>query len=104
MEQQKQLEEMAQLVCEMARKPDTCKSCPGRKGGCFTRPKMELLFAAGYRKDSELAREIFEEIETILSKNLAMVSSGGPALYYKVNEVDNQLEELKKKYTKEQES
>lgn len=43
MNRQQQIEAMAYLVCEMANKPDSCKDCPGRKGGCFTIPKMEKL-------------------------------------------------------------
>jgi len=47
------IEEMANIVCEMADKPSKCKDCGGRKGGCFTIPKMEKLYAADYRKQSE---------------------------------------------------
>ncbi len=54
--------------------------------------------AADVAPRSEVAREIFEELETILAKNLAMGSSVGPALYYRVNEIDEQIEALKKKY------
>lgn len=45
-----QIEEMAHLVCEMALKPNSCRECDGRKGGCFTIPKMKILYNAGYRK------------------------------------------------------
>ena len=49
----KQIEEMAHLVCEMAYKPNSCQECAGRKGGCFTLPKMKILHDHGYRKQSE---------------------------------------------------
>lgn len=48
-----QIEEMAHIVCEMALKPDSCRECKGRKSGCFTIPKMKLLYDEGYRKQKE---------------------------------------------------
>lgn len=53
MSKEKQIEEMAHLVCEMAYKPNSCQECAGRKGGCFTLPKMKILHDHGYRKQSE---------------------------------------------------
>lgn len=46
---------------------------------------------------SEDVKEIFEEVEKILAKNIAWGSTG-PVIYYKTNEVDDALVELKKKY------
>lgn len=45
-----QVQEMAHLMCSMANKPETCKECPGSKGGCFSRPKAEALYDAGFQK------------------------------------------------------
>ena len=55
MDKQKQIEEMANIVCKMAMKPKTCAECAGRKGGCFSIPHMEQLYNAGYRKIPENA-------------------------------------------------
>lgn len=65
MNRQAQIEEMAHLVCEMAYKPNSCQECAGRKGGCFTLPKMKILHDHGYCKQSDTAREIFEEADKI---------------------------------------
>lgn len=52
-EKRPQVYEMAYLMCEMERKPKTCKECPGSKGGCFSIPKAEALYDAGFRKEEE---------------------------------------------------
>lgn len=61
MDKQKQIEEMAYIICEMAMKPKTCAECAGRKGGCFSIPKMERLYNAGYRKIHEGAVVLTEK-------------------------------------------
>lgn len=48
MNKQRRIEAMANSICEMANKPDSCEQCPGRKGGCFTLPKMDKLIHNGY--------------------------------------------------------
>lgn len=71
MNKQKQIEEMANIVCKMAMKPKTCAECAGRKGGCFSIPHMEQLYNAGYRKIPENAvvltgTETEERLEDLL--------------------------------------
>lgn len=46
---------------------------------------------------SEVAREIFEEIEKILAKNIGCNSN--TIAFYKVDKVDDAIAELEKKYT-----
>ena len=118
MNKEKQIEEMAHLVCEMALKPNSCQECIGRKGGCFTLPKMKVLQDAGYRKiyddhqrqctcyalgcqmaeslKTDVAREIFEEIDNILDflKLYNPCDDLLKAIIYRITE-------LKKKYTEE---
>lgn len=50
MREKNEAEAMAYIVCEMESKPTSCDSCPGRKGGCFTIPKMQKLIENGYGK------------------------------------------------------
>lgn len=96
MNRDKQTEEMAHLVCEMAMKPNNCRDCNGQKGGCFTIPKMKKLYDAGYRKASAVAREIFEEIERVaMSKIDADVSIAVLNDTYYIEAID----ELKEIYT-----
>ena len=54
-----QIEEMARVWCPFPER-DTCDGCDK---GCFEISKSEMLHDAGYRKASDVAREIFEEIE-----------------------------------------
>ena len=84
MDREKQIDEMAMLMSEGAR------------------PAIEdaiILYEKGYRKQSEVVREIFEEIESLLYKytyqdvHKDFVISIG---------VTYELDELKKKYTEEQ--
>lgn len=53
MSREKQIEEMAKVICENIDRIDGL---------------AEALYNAGYRKASEVAREIFEEIDNILYK------------------------------------
>ena len=55
------------------------------------------MFIAGYRKASEVAREIFEEIERILSLNKCYGDSG---IYFE-RDIETDIAELKKKYESE---
>ena len=54
--------EMANIVCEMAGKPNSCKLCSGRKSGCFTIPKMQKLTSAGYGDILFFVNEIREYV------------------------------------------
>ncbi len=60
----------------------------------------EAVYNAGYRKQSEVAREIFEEIEKEVLLSLP-VSSYIDAPRTTQNKIWNTIAELKKKYTEE---
>lgn len=49
MKKQEHIQKMANIICSMENKPSLCKDCPGKRGGCFSIPKAELLYAAGCR-------------------------------------------------------
>lgn len=92
MNKEKQIEEMAKELC--------CKdTCEIKKIGipCYRRCKAHIYATRaidkGYRKASEVAREIFEEIESICSDF---------PLYGNVNTIilsERDLAFIKKKYT-----
>ena len=60
MSKEKQIEEMARVWCALPDRHD-CKGCC--KEGCYEISKSEMLYNAGYRKQSEVAREICCKIE-----------------------------------------
>lgn len=89
---EKQIEAIAKAMCG---------GCPDNKecihSLCADWYKAESIYNAGYRKQSEVVKEIFEEIDNIIS-NLrdSPFYSSGDAVY--------ELTELKKKYTEESEN
>ena len=65
-----QIEEMALTICKnrmVADEDDVCRKCKSHED-CLYQDIACGLYRSGYRKQSEVAREIFEEIE----KRLAM--------------------------------
>ena len=87
----KQIEEMAKAICHAP----TCKI--KKNGGTCYKYCKAYIYAfravnAGYRKASEVAREIFEEIEKLIEPN------GNCLQQWDLN----RFAELKKKYTKQE--
>ena len=89
-----QIEEMAKVLCEDY---GECKKCtlsnPKCENPCMIREDCERLYNQGYRKTSEIAREIFEDLEL-------------KAPFFCENQIAyehfyEELAELKKKYTEE---
>lgn len=58
---EKQIEEMARTMCGGAN--DDCIECNTHCGICEFWTEASILYNAGYRKASDVAREIFAEIE-----------------------------------------
>ena len=90
---EKQIEEMARSLCLL--KQDSCDNCD-MKESCLMRNCAKCFYTAGYRKASEVAREIIvaadETINTIcIMTGIEIVAVGGKYL------------ELRKKYTEESE-
>lgn len=106
-----QIKEIAKVLCE---KYDTehCKVCD-HHGRCMVRLDAEWIYDAGYRKQNEVAREIFEEIDKRLEALLKFYPLGGEVTDAK-KFVDVHWKhirhsimcdydvELKKKYTEDQ--
>ena len=63
MSRDKQIDEMAKAICEHF-VPHGCGRCPD----CFCEGDALKLYNVCYRKASDVAREIFEELETVLYK------------------------------------
>lgn len=83
----KQIEEMAKVLCGIT-KP--CKDCR-LNSQCLAYNSADVLYNAGYRKASEVAREFFVEIE----RNIFWIES----IYQKIPCLPNGfIAELKKKY------
>lgn len=61
MKPNEQIAEMAKILCKQYSldECDICIGCPD----CIAEDEAKALYTAGYRKASEVAREIFAEIE-----------------------------------------
>lgn len=86
MNKEKQIEEMAKDFCAVG---IPCEECHLYKNRCHAKKYATRAYTAGYRKASEVAREIFEEIEYLIWQNDTHPAS----------ELTEALAELKKKYT-----
>ncbi len=102
MSRDKQIEEMCAIMADASYAacedtplvPESAGICD--KVDCHRCKEARRLMSAGYRKASEVAREIFEDLEN------TMITYGEveSALYYKQIGY-NSFAELKKKYTEE---
>lgn len=75
MNKEKQIEEMAKITCQMYRR-DKEKKCAGVQEcdcKCLQYNRCEALYNAGYRKASEVAWEIFEDIVSIWKKGRGFI-------------------------------
>ena len=117
MDKKKQIEEMANLICR-SKNPSMEKQCSECVFDCMCdiQDGCEVLIDNGYRLASEVAREIFAEIEEMLNMQvliarttrdceinaeqpemslIAMLEGG----IYSLRVVEKHIAELKKKYT-----
>lgn len=62
MSRENQIEEMSRIICSDSANKGLCEKC-GFNKGCWKFKDAESIYNAGYRKQSEVAREIFDEIE-----------------------------------------
>ena len=61
MNKEKQIEEMARLIC-LSYNTDACKKCDD-SDFCSVKDEAQRLYTAGYRKADEVAREIFADLK-----------------------------------------
>ena len=107
MNKDKQIEEM----CEVLRKNAvSCQTCIWYAeefciGNCElaedNQMVCETLYNAGYRKASEVAGEIFEEIEDALFDNHCVDDGTDFPTPHYLEELKDDIAELKKKYTED---
>lgn len=115
---EKQIEEISKILTDAAHKAceDNPFAPPNLDSPCI-RPNVEChhckegraLIYAGYRKQSEVAREIFEEIEEVTASvyndfmcNRERVGMNATNVVIFSDELDIAIEALKKKYTEVQ--
>ena len=100
MDREKQINEIAKIIARRSmafRNPNVAFMTTARK-------TANSIYNAGYRKQIEAAKEIFDEIEKLVSTNKKTV---GCATYeetiFYIEDFIEDLTELKKKYTGEKE-
>ena len=100
MSKEKQIKEIAKVIARRSmafRNPNVAFMTTARK-------TADSIYNAGYRKQSEVAEKIFDEIEKLVSTNKKTV---GCATYeetiFYIEDFIEDLAELKKKYTGEKE-
>ena len=113
MSRDKQIEEMAKILCtdyDMGKCMVDGFDC--LEGHCSKRERIEALYNAGYRKSSEVALEAIEDFQRTIrhifldmcngndynTLNLLQIDSAIEALF------DNKIAELKKKYESEKDN
>ena len=99
MDRAKEIEEIAKIIARRSmafRNPNVAFMTTARK-------TADSIYNADYRKQSEIVKEIFEEIERILSSNYCCCLPQGITEHYEYYEGDvaKDIAELKKKYTEE---
>ena len=100
MSRDKQIEEMARDMC-ICRHNDICEMDGNPCDlACGYLIEARDLYEKGYRKASEVAREIFEEIGTLLYLN-ALQGDVFTGRYFS-EELESDIAELKKKYTEDE--
>ena len=85
-----ELDKLAKDLC--AKYSPNCRGCPD----CVAKDDAKALIDKGYRKATEVAREIFEEIDTLLQLGRRYNMMQGD---YYTFELRQSIAELKKKYT-----
>ena len=109
MNRDKQIEEMAKIICTPTAKKGNCDKC-GFKRHCSKFDDATDLYNAGYRKASEVASEVIDEIFEILDAeyrnyDTEALSDTLNKMYMSsrntVIKITAELVELKKKYTEE---
>ena len=108
MAKEKQIEEMAREMCHLSKECKTCQICNERYNGgdddddelCYFQCVAKEIINHSYRKQSDVAKEIFDEIERILSLNYCCCLPQGATEHYEYYEgnIAKDIAELKNKY------
>lgn len=113
MNTQKQIEEMAKFLCKETNSPYShlsCGHCVLNRGLCNYQKEAQILYNAGYRKQSDTVKEILELIpEKMFAETIRFDSAYGISkmLHISMEEAENikqkynKLQELKERYIEE---
>jgi sulfatase maturation enzyme AslB (radical SAM superfamily) len=102
MSRDKQIEDMARDICHLPRTCDECEICAINGYICQAKKYAERAVDKGYVKASDVAREIFEEIEKLMNKlDKRHIACGNPKQAWGIRSAMTELAELKKKYESE---
>ena len=95
MSREKQIEEMTKILCrDYSMGECMVDSFDCLEGHCSKRERIEALYNAGYQKSTDVAEEIFAEIDELLSPY---------GSYIKTIDIHEYIE-LKKKYTESEDT
>lgn len=101
MDREKQIEEIAREMCHLSRECKTCQICNERYNGgddddelCYFQCVAKEIINHSYRKQSDVAKEIFEELEKLTYRLLNDAD-------YTMGDIVYDITELKNKYTGE---
>lgn len=88
---EKEIEEMAWELCDIPKHPSikSCEQCGNKH--CHAMYYAERAYNAGYRKAPDVAREIFEEIDSLFDKHW----------FHHIKRLYDEIAKLKKKYESE---
>jgi hypothetical protein len=89
----KQIAEMAKSICDIQCNGMKCNECDTC---CEYRMQAIALYNAGYRKSTDVAREIFEEIDTLIVRRMI------PEIAWIDDRFITDIAELRKKYESEE--
>ena len=102
---EKKIEEMARSICPLANEYESCKECDDEiatEDTCIHKKIACAIINNGYRKASEVAREIFEEIsKASIGWGCYCITTSKAG--FLTSDVNRTLAELKKKYTEGEE-
>lgn len=102
MNKEKQIEEIAHILCGME---NSCDECIFDKVKCYERLDAEQIYNAGYRKATDIVKEIFKELESVFYLASYTVQRPMGSLTTKTVEGIHMRNEdyhtIKKKYTQE---
>ncbi len=99
MSRDKQIDEMVKLMCGNRKIFKSCKSCrtanPNANAYCRIENGAEILVSEGYRKASDVAREIMQDVRQTLL-NMVLANSMG-----EIYDVEKRFSGIEKKYESE---
>jgi hypothetical protein len=98
MDKQKQIEEMAKIICKEGANNGDCDKC-GFHRQCSKFKVAEKLYNAGYRKESETAEKFSERLKEELENRSAVVGYDLEDLEFDGEIIQECIDEICKEFT-----